>query len=94
MVYTRLQERNTIGSYVIYMNIMDPWEQMYLSYRVERTFSQKRKPSLGQHFLCFCCVSCCSSLYLFFFFILRRMGQNKALAHHTSTYFHTRRVSI
>ena len=30
----------------------------------------------------------------FFFFILRRMGKNKALAHHTSTYFHTRRVSI
>ena len=28
------------------------------------------------------------------FFILRRMGKNKALAHHTSTYFHTRRVSI
>ena len=26
--------------------------------------------------------------------ILRRMGKNKALAHHTSTYFHTRRVSI
>ena len=23
------------------------------------------------------------------FFILRRMGRNKALAHHTSTYFHT-----
>ena len=34
-------------------------------------------------------------LSLFFFFlILRRMGKNKALAHHTSTYFHTRRVSI
>ena len=31
---------------------------------------------------------------LFFFLILRRMGENKALAHHTSTYFHTRRVSI
>ena len=30
----------------------------------------------------------------FFFFILRRMGKNKALAHHTSAYFHTRRVSI
>ena len=30
----------------------------------------------------------------FFFFILLRMGKNKALAHHTSTYFHTRRVSI
>ena len=29
-----------------------------------------------------------------FFFILRRMGKSKALAHHTSTYFHTRRVSI
>ena len=28
------------------------------------------------------------------FFILRRMGENNALAHHTSTYFHTRRVSI
>ena len=28
----------------------------------------------------------------FFFFILRRMGKNKAQAHHTSTYFHTRRV--
>ena len=26
----------------------------------------------------------------FFFFILRRMRKNKALAHHTSTYFHTR----
>ena len=34
--------------------------------------------------------------FLFFlFFNLRRMGKNKALlAHHTSTYFHTRRVSI
>ena len=30
----------------------------------------------------------------FVFFILRRMGKSKALAHHTSTYFHTRRVSI
>ena len=29
-----------------------------------------------------------------FFFILRRMGKNKALAHHTFTYFQTRRVSI
>ena len=29
-----------------------------------------------------------------FFFILRRMGKNKALAHHTSTNFYTRRVSI
>ena len=29
--------------------------------------------------------------FFFFFFIL---GKNKALAHHTSTYFHTRRVSI
>ena len=28
----------------------------------------------------------------FFFQILRRMGKNKAQAHHTSTYFHTRRV--
>ena len=27
-------------------------------------------------------------IYLFIFFILRRMGKNKALAHHTSTYFH------
>ena len=32
--------------------------------------------------------------FFFFFYILRRMGKNKALAHHTSTYFHTRRVSI
>ena len=32
--------------------------------------------------------------FFFFFFILRRMGKNKALAHHTSAYFHTRRVSI
>ena len=31
---------------------------------------------------------------LYTFFILRRMGKNKAQAHHTSTYFHTRRVSI
>ena len=30
----------------------------------------------------------------FFFVIVRRMGRHKALAHHTSTYFHTRRVSI
>ena len=30
---------------------------------------------------------------IIFFLILRRMGRNKALAHHTSTYFHTRRVS-
>ena len=28
------------------------------------------------------------------YFILRRMGKNKAQAHHTSTYFHTRRVSM
>ena len=28
----------------------------------------------------------------FFFLILRRMGKNKAYAHHTSTYFQTRRV--
>ena len=33
-------------------------------------------------------------LFFFLFFILRRMGKNKALAHHTCTYFHTRRVSI
>ena len=33
-------------------------------------------------------------LFFFFFFILWRMGKNKAVAHHTSTYFHTRRVSI
>ena len=33
-------------------------------------------------------------IFYFFFLILRRMGKNKALAHHTSTYFHTRRVSI
>ena len=32
--------------------------------------------------------------HFFFFLILRRMGKNKALAHHTYTYFHTRRVSI
>ena len=30
----------------------------------------------------------------FFFFVLRRMGENIASAHHTSTYFYTRRVSI
>ena len=35
-----------------------------------------------------------SGLVFFFFFILRRMGKNKTLAHHTPTYFHTRRVSI
>ena len=29
-------------------------------------------------------------LFFLFCFILRRMGKNKALAHHTSTYFHTR----
>ena len=35
------------------------------------------------------------SLFFFsFFFILRRMGKNRALAHHASTFFHTRRVSI
>ena len=33
-------------------------------------------------------------IFFFFFFILRRMGKNKAQAHHTSMYFHTRRVSI
>ena len=33
---------------------------------------------VGGVILCFFC----------FFFILRRMGKNKALAHHTSTYFH------
>ena len=36
----------------------------------------------------------CVVFFSFLFFILRRMGQNKAQAHHTSTYFHTRRVSI
>ena len=30
----------------------------------------------------------------FFFSILRRMGKNKALAHHTSTYFHTLLVRL
>ena len=48
------------------------------------------------------CALVCVAFYLpnalvcvaFFFHILRRMGKNKALAHHTSTYFHTRRVSI
>ena len=34
------------------------------------------------------------SFFFLFFFILRLMGKSKALAHHTSTYFHTRRVSI
>ena len=34
------------------------------------------------------------SCFFFFFIILRRMEKNKALAHHASTYFHTRRVSI
>ena len=33
-------------------------------------------------------------LFFFFFLILRRMGKYKALAQHTSMYFHTRRVSI
>ena len=32
--------------------------------------------------------------FFFFFFILWRMEKNKAQAHHASTYFHTRRVSI
>ena len=32
--------------------------------------------------------------HFFTFFFLRRMGKNTALAHHTSTYFHTRRASI
>ena len=32
--------------------------------------------------------------YFSFFCILPRIGKNKALAHHTSTYFHMRRVSI
>ena len=31
-------------------------------------------------------------IYIYIF--LRRMGKKKALAHHTSTYFHTRHVSI
>ena len=35
-----------------------------------------------------------NEMLFLFFFILRRMGKNKALAHHTSTYLHTRRVSI
>ena len=48
-----------------------------------------------QHFFFFHSFHLLSSHYFFFFFfILRRMGKNKALAHHTSTYFHTRRVSI
>ena len=32
--------------------------------------------------------------FLHSFFILTGMGKKKALAHRTSTYFHTRRVSI
>ena len=38
----------------------------------------------------------CVCVFFFLIFILRRMGKNKALliAHHISTYFHTRRVSI
>ena len=32
--------------------------------------------------------------FLFFFFHPPADRENKALAHHTSTYFHTRRVSI
>ena len=35
-----------------------------------------------------------AATFFFSLFILRRMGKNKALAHHTSTYFHTRRVSF
>ena len=31
---------------------------------------------------------------VFFFLILRRMGKNKALAHHTSTYFHITNVPL
>ena len=42
----------------------------------------------------FCQKQLDSSFFFFFFSVLRRMGKNKALAHHTSTYFHTRRVSI
>ena len=38
--------------------------------------------------------SMCYFFFFLFFFILRRMGKSKALAHHTFTYFHTRRVSI
>ena len=30
---------------------------------------------------------------LYIFFILRRRGKKKDFAHHTSTYFHTRRVA-
>ena len=36
-------------------------------------------------------------VFFFFFFFYPpadRMGKNKALAHHTSTYFHTRRVDV
>ena len=33
-------------------------------------------------------------IIFFFIIILRRMGKNIALAPHTSTYFHTRRVRI
>ena len=36
----------------------------------------------------------CNFFFFFFFFILRRMGKNKALAHHTPTFFHARRLSI
>ena len=41
-----------------------------------------------------CASDACYDGSFFFFFILRRMmGKNKALAHHTSTYFHTRHGS-
>ena len=45
----------------------------------------------------FFCMYVCLFIYLFihlFTFILWRMGKSKGQAHHTSTYFHTHRVSI
>ena len=62
----------------------------------ERRLPVLRNPSHQVYIICTCTrvLPCIGQVVFFLFFILRRTGKNKALAHHTSTYFHTRHVSI
>ena len=74
--------RNFIVFWAVYARaILGSWHMQSLNGKTNgKTFISK----LASFFL----------LLLFFLFSGGWMGKNKALAHHTSTYFHTRRVSI
>ena len=56
--------------------------------RKEKKRQKKQENTLSRR------VKARKKLVFFFFSIFWRMGQNNAFAHHTSTYFYTRRVSI